>query len=481
MRLTTLCETAGIDCRLGQDVEITGITESSDETKKGSLFVCIKGKNTDGHDFAMSAYENGASAIVSQRQLPIPIPVIVTEDTRKAYSLLSAAFFKNPARKLKTVGITGTNGKTTVAWILRQIVEQSGRKIGLIGTVENYTGETAEKALHTTPDPMHLNRLIAQMTANGCSDMVMEVSSQALDQQRVAGIYFSCAAFTNLSGEHLDYHRSMEDYYRAKRRLFDACGCAVINTDDVWGIRLANEVSCRVKTYSKYYPSADFVFSNVTQNDNGVTFTIGTHSGKFTAKLPLFGEYNIYNSVCAVACATEIGIPVRTAVDALENIRAPRGRMEEIKAVPGVRIFLDYAHTPDALEKVLTSLKTVCKGRLICLFGCGGDRDRQKRSLMGETASKNCDYMFITSDNPRTESPQSIINDILAGIVPNAEYTVQVDRRLAIAQMIQMARDGDCLLLAGKGHESVQTIGKTDIPFDEREIILESINGKMIE
>lgn len=481
MKLSALCAGLGIEVPTGQDVEITGITDSSEKVQKGDLFVCIRGKHTDGNRYYSEAVQRGAAAVLLQQPGGnAAVPVFSAKDTRRIYAMMCGRLAGNPAEKLRITGITGTNGKTTVSWLLRQVLQLNGRNCGLVGTVENRIGNEAEPAVHTTPEPAEWNRLLNRMLESECTDVVAEISSQAMDQQRMAGVHFSCAAFTNLSGEHLDYHGTVEAYYQAKRKLFDSCECAVVGIDDPWGIRLAGEISCRKFTFSARSPLADYSVCGAENQANGTVFRIRSPLGEMAAYLPMFGEYNLSNGLCAVLCAVQTGIPLRQAVNALEFVQPPRGRMEEVKNACGIRVFLDYAHTPDALEKALKALRKQCKGRLVCLFGCGGDRDRSKRPEMGRVASENCDLLIVTSDNPRTEEPEAIIREILPGIRPECPSRVIPDRAEAIRAAVLEAEEEDWLLLAGKGHETVQTVGNGTYPFDERETVRRAMEEKQM-
>lgn len=471
MKISALLQ--GIKTRgpLPQDVEITGIQTDSRLVGPGDLFVCISGGRVDGHRFAAEAFRRGAAAVVSQNVTEGPQTVLVA-DSRKAYALLCANFFGRPSSRLRLAGITGTNGKTSSASLLRQILEKSGEKTGLLGTIENIAGDYSVQSHYTTPDPFELEAFLQRMVEQGCRYAVAEVSSQALDQQRLYGLEFCCAAFTNLSREHLDYHGSMESYYQAKRRLFEMCRTAVINIDDTWGARLTRETPCRTVSVSSRYPLADYLFSDISHGREGASFLLRTREGLFDCFLPLFGFYNVYNAVTAIACAVEMGVDPREAVEAVKKAAQVKGRLERVPTPGDYAVFIDYAHTPDGLMKVLRALRGVCRGRLICLFGCGGDRDAEKRPLMGKAAAENSDFVVVTSDNPRTEDPSAIIADILPGMRgTNTPYVVAEEREEAIARALREARKGDVVLLAGKGHEDYQIRREGKVHFDEREIV----------
>lgn len=473
MKLSTLLEGTVHQNLLVRDVEITGITMDSRKITPGCLFCCINGRGRDGHDFAANALEDGAAAVVTQRYLS-GLPQIIVADTVRTYGLLCARFYQESWSSLRLIGITGTNGKTTTSVLLKQILERNGFKTGLIGTIENVVGDHVYHTGLTTPPPEELHRLFAQMQSGGCRYAVAEISSQALDQGRLEGLHFACTAFTNLTRDHLDYHGGMENYYQAKKKLFSFCRVAVINIDDPWGERLAGEVPCRVVRLSRKALSADYRISQARTDWNGSAFRLDTPQGTFSIETALWGEYNIDNTACAVACAVEAGVPARDAAAAANGVQTAKGRLESVEIGGGAAIVIDYAHTPDALQKALAALRKSHPKRLICVFGCGGDRDATKRPLMGRIAVENSDFTIITSDNPRTENPEAIIHDILEGIPPDCKaYRVMENRKDAISFAISQSQKGDLILLAGKGHEDYQILGRQKIHFDEREIIQE--------
>ena len=481
MKLSTLCEGTDIQVRPEQDVEITGITDLSESVQPGDLFVCIHGKHVDGRVFAAQAQRKGAAAILTESKEEKAVPgFLYTADARRAYAILCGNYMGNPARRIQLTGVTGTNGKTTVTELLYQILEYTGICAGLIGTVENRIGFRSEPAEHTTPKPPELHSFFKRAQQAGCNSVIMEVSSQALDQQRLAGLHFFCAAFTNLTEEHLDYHETMEAYYQAKRKLFLICDHAVLNVDDPYGVRLSRELSVSMKTFALHNAKADYRIVGQTPTAEEMKFQLQTPQGNFSTQIPLIGEYNLSNGLCALVCAEIIGIPLVRAVEALAKVHPPKGRMEELPAANGARIFLDYAHTPDALQKVLQALRPFCMGgRLICLFGCGGERDRQKRPEMGRIASTYSDFIWLTNDNPREEPAEEILKEIQKGIFPGTSYRVIKDRVQAIQRAVAQLRPGDVLLLAGKGHEQTQTIGKQHFPFDERKIVAQALQGNI--
>lgn len=473
MKLSALLHEVESNTVTAQEVEITGITDQSSDVKKGTLFVCVPGTHVDGHAYAAQAAQNGAAALVTKRLLQVDLPQIVVENPRKAYAQLCGNFFGNPARSMQLIGITGTNGKTTTAWMLRHILTQCGQKTGLIGTIPEKNTSMQEVAHYTTPAPPQLHATLRELAEGGVRNTVMEASSQALWQQRLAGLHFTCGVFTNLSPEHLDYHPDMEDYYRAKRSLFDVCDRAVIFTDTPWGGRLAREMPCPGVTVSTCCPAADYVIGSPVCTERDTEVTVRNNGVEWTLLLPMIGTYNIQNAVCAAAAAVECGIPLRYALNALEQTPPIPGRMERLPLETPFEVYIDYAHTPEALEQALTALRRVCRGRLICVFGCGGDRDRTKRPRMGEIAGRLCHRTILTNDNPRTEDPDRILDEIEAG-VSRSNYDRIPDRATAIETAIARAQPGDLILIAGKGHEQYQILEDGCHPFNEHIIAAEA-------
>lgn len=475
MELSALLHDVEMQTETVQEVEISGITDRSADVKTGDLFVCIPGRHADGHRFAGQAAERGAAALVTQRPLPVALPQVIVSDPRRAYAQICGNYYGNPAANLQMVAITGTNGKTTTAWLLRRILMENGRKTGLIGTIPP-AAENDGIIHYTTPDPPQLHKQLQNLVAEGASCVVMEASSQALRQERLAGIAFSCGVFTNLSPEHMDYHGTMEVYYQAKRSLFDQCACAVINIDSPWGARLTREIPCRAVTVSAQYPMADFVIRSPVYTGSDTEFTLTHRRLSRTVRLPMIGGYNAMNASCAIAAAVQCGIPMRFAAASLENSPPVPGRLERLEPELPFAVYLDYAHTPEALNQVLQALRTVCRGRLIAVFGCGGDRDRTKRPRMGEISGRWADWTILTSDNPRTENPERILDEIEAGMGASPHDRIP-DREAAIRVAVQMARPGDIVLVAGKGHEQYQILGDKSRPFDERRMIHEAAAG----
>lgn len=468
----------GIDVKNAyEDVEILDVTQDSRLVKDGSLFVCIKGAAFDGHSVAQEMLDKGASAVIVERDLGISKQVIV-ENSRAVFSPVCANFFGNPAHKLKLIGLTGTNGKTTTTFLIKQILENVGKKVGLIGTVQNMIGDKIYPAKFTTPDPYELQKLFAMMVDNECEYCVMEVSSQALAQGRVNGLRFALAAFTNLTQDHLDYHKTWENYFNAKRILFENADIAVTNADDENGLKIIEGLDFdRVVTYAVNTNDASFVAKNVQFKSSGVEYElVGDTIGRCSCPIP--GRFSVYNSLCAASCALSLGISFGDVLNAISKSNGVKGRIEVVPV--GNRdftIIIDYAHSPDGLENIITSLQEIAKGRVVTLFGCGGDRDKTKRPKMGKIAAELSDFCIVTSDNPRSENPSDIIQDILVGMEGiTTPYVVVENRKEAIAYAIRNAQKDDIILLAGKGHETYQILPTGTIHFDEREAVAEILS-----
>ena len=454
------------------DKEVINVTSDSRLVGEGFLFICIKGASFDGHSVAADMLEKGAAAVVCERDLGLENQILV-ENTRAVYSPICANYFENPANKMKLIGLTGTNGKTTTTFIIKQILENLGKKTGLIGTVQNMVGDEIYPAHYTTPDPYELQSLFAKMVEAGCEYCVMEVSSQALAQGRVAGIEFELAAFTNLTQDHLDYHKTWENYYESKRLLFENCKTALTNIDDKCGLKIVDGLPCRVVTYSVDNNASDFTARNVCFASDGVKYElVSDRIGRVSCPIP--GRFSVYNSLCAVAAAITLGFDFEEVLRAIAKCRGVKGRIEVVPTPTDYTVIIDYAHSPDGLENIIRSLKEIAKGRVVTLFGCGGDRDKTKRPLMGEIAARLSDFCVVTSDNPRSEKPADIINDILAGM-NNSKTPKKVieNRKQAIFWALENAKENDIILLAGKGHETYQILNDGTIHFDEREVVAE--------
>lgn len=465
-------------------VDIKGITYHSKLVQPGFLFACIPGRIADGHLFAAEAVKNGAVALLCARWLTdLPVAQVKVPDSRLACALLSHKFYDYPSQRLNLVGITGTNGKTTTSYLTESILKAAGRKTGLLGTVECRIEDQPVKIERTTPESVDLQRILAQMVDAGVDTAVMEVSSHAIDLKRVAGCTFRVIAFTNLSQDHLDYHGTLDNYFQAKWRLFSATSSQetpplyVINYDDIYGQKIGRGLSSDFLSYG-IDSQTDVSAKNIRACENGTSLKICTPAGSFQAKLKLKGTFNVYNSLAAAAIATGLGIPAESIKTGLEQVQNVPGRFETISEGANFTVIVDYAHTPDGLEKVLLTARELSAGRIITVFGCGGDRDKAKRPLMGTVAARLSDFTIITSDNPRSENPQAIINQIEAGFLqenPEARYSKVENRRDAIFQALALAKKGDLVLIAGKGHESGQIFADRVVPFDDREVAREAL------
>lgn len=455
------------------DVEVLDVTQDSRVVKEGFLFICVKGATFDGHSVAGEMLDKGAAAVVVERDLGLPNQILV-ENSRAVYSPICANFFGNPADKLELIGLTGTNGKTTTTFLIKQILENVGKKVGLIGTVQNMIGDEIYPAKYTTPDPYELQKLFAMMVEAGCEYCVMEVSSQALAQGRVNGLRFKIGAFTNLTQDHLDYHKTWENYFNAKRILFENSDIAITNLDDENGLKIIEGLDFeKTATYSVNSNSATYLAKNVSFKPNGVEYElIGDTIARCSCPIP--GRFSVYNSLCAASCALALGIEFKSVIKAIGNSKGVKGRIEVVPCDREFTIIIDYAHSPDGLENIISSLREIAKGRVVTLFGCGGDRDKTKRPKMGRIAAELSDFCIVTSDNPRSENPGDIIKDILEGMKGiKTPYEVIENRREAIAYAINNAQKDDIILLAGKGHETYQILPTGTINFDEREVVAE--------
>jgi UDP-N-acetylmuramoyl-L-alanyl-D-glutamate--2,6-diaminopimelate ligase len=458
------------------DVEITGLHYSSADTKPGGLFFCVPGFKADGHDFAPDAVERGAAAVVCERPLGLEVPEVVVGSVRAAMGPVAARFYDDPTATLRVVGITGTNGKTTTAFLTRAILEHARIQTGLLGTVKSVVGGSEEPVERTTPEAIDLQATFRRMLDAGDEACAMEVSSHALELGRAEGIHFACKAFTNLTQDHLDFHPDMEAYFMAKRRLFESEGPAVVNIDDDYGNRLADSIP-DVVTYG-LEERADFSAREVRFDPSGSSFTCVTPDGEVEVQTRLPGLFNVQNALAALACAVQLGVQLETARDALATANRVPGRFEPVEEGQDFTVLVDYAHTPEALENVLRAARELTDGRLHVVFGAGGDRDRAKRPLMGRFADELADVVIVTSDNPRTEEPEAIIDEIVAGfhLGTGPKRKREVDRRRAIAMAIEGAEAGDVVVVAGKGHEQGQEFeGGRKEPFDDVTVVREAL------
>ena len=458
---------------LGQ-TEISGITCDSRQVKPGFAFVCIKGAKSDGHDYAEKALENGAAVIIAERDLGLEVQIVVS-DTHAAYADMCANWFGNPADSLKLLGVTGTNGKTSVTYMMKKILEKAGYKVGLIGTIQNMIGDEIIATHNTTPNAYELNSLFALMKAKGCTYVIMEVSSHALDQSRVYRLTFEAAMFTNLTQDHLDYHITMENYLAAKKKLFRMCKTAVINSDDPYSAELIKGLDCKISTYSMGDTST-YSAKGVNYRPASVEYEFVSDSEIGHISVNTGGKFTVYNSLCAAACAAEIGIPLVTVASALKELHGVKGRAEVVPTGRDFTVIIDYAHTPDGLKNILSTFRDCKKNRLIAVFGCGGDRDKTKRPIMGNIAAHFSDYAIVTSDNPRTEDPSAIIEDILEGMKGAVIPVKVIENRIeAIKFAVSIAKKDDIIVLAGKGHETYQILNTGTIHLDEREVVAEAL------
>lgn len=459
------------------DSDISYITDDSRKVKSGSIFVCIKGNNFDGHDAAEQALANGAVFVVCQRDLGLKKQVVV-KNTRVAFSVMCSNFFGNPASKLKIIGITGTNGKTTTAFIIKGMLEKMGHKAGLIGTVKNMVGDKEYPASLTTPESFELNKLFAEMVEAGCEYCVMEVSSQALAQERVAGIKFSAGVFTNLTQDHLDYHGTFENYAQAKSKLFEQSELCILNLDDEYAMSMLRNSNGRMVTYSVNENKSDYMATYIRYKNDGIEYELAKTGYIERVKVGIPGEFTVYNTMAAAVTLIEMGFDFSRVVYALSLSEGVKGRIEVVPINTPYTVIIDYAHSPDGLENIITSLRKIAKNRIITVFGCGGDRDKTKRPVMGAIAARLSDVIVVTSDNPRSEDPDVIIADIMVGVKgQKVKKIVEPDRTKAISAALKEAAVDDIVLLAGKGHETYQILNTGKIHYDEREIVKGLLDG----
>ncbi|MBQ2785390.1 MAG: UDP-N-acetylmuramoyl-L-alanyl-D-glutamate--2,6-diaminopimelate ligase [Oscillospiraceae bacterium] len=460
-----------IEATADMELNIENISYDSRKVESGSLFVAITGFASDGNRFIPMAMEKGAAAVVTAKKPEIAVPYILVESDRLALALIGCNFFGHPSKSMKMIGVTGTNGKTSVTMLLKQVLEKTlGTKVGLIGTMENRIGDLVLPTERTTPESFELQALFAQMRDAGCTHVVMEVSSHAIALDRIGGVFFDVAAFTNLTEDHLDFHKTMENYCDTKAELFSRCHKAVANRDDAWYSRVTAKAACDLLTTSVKSDAA-LVARDLQLHSDGISFMALYNGAEEKVALPVPGRFTVYNALTVLGIALQLGVELPDAVEALKTAKGIQGRIEVVPT-PGMpyTVLIDYAHTPDGLENVLTAVKDFCKGNLIAVFGCGGDRDPIKRPIMGKIGTNLADFAVITSDNPRTEDPMSIIDDILKGVVvPKEKYTVIENRRKAIRYAMDKAEINDIIILAGKGHETYQEICGVKHHLDERE------------
>ncbi len=458
------------------DMEISFITDNTRKVQKDCIFVCVKGGSFDGHDAAQEMLDNGAALVVTERDLGLGDRQLIVENSRKYYGELCAAWFDHPERKMKFIGVTGTNGKTTITNVIKNILMTNGIKTGLIGTIQNEIGDEIVHTENTTPMAYDYMQLLDRMYKAGCEYVIMEVSSFGLVQYRIGPTHFDTGIFTNLTQDHLDYHKTMENYYLAKRMMFESCDYAVVNTDDDYGKRLLSEISCEKKSYGTS-KECDCYYDVVKMKADGTSFWYCTDGKSQLVEMKIPGMYNVANVTAAIAVCLKAGISMDNILKSVSEYNGVKGRCEIIPTGRDFTVICDYAHTPDAVENVLRSVKEYTTGRLICLFGCGGNRDAKKRPLMAKAATMYADRLVITSDNPRDEIPEAIIDDILVGLEGcDIPFDVVVDRTEAIYHSLKIAQKGDVIVLAGKGHEDYQVLPNNEhIHFDEREIVSDGL------
>ena len=472
MLLSELAMASGVRYT-GEDKEILSIEYDSRKVTKGSIFCCIVGQLFDGHTFAEAAARDGAAALLVERELPLDVPQIVVGNARKAMAEMAAAFYGYPQREMQMLGVTGTNGKTTTTYMVKAIAEQAGKKVGLIGTIRNMIGGESLHTDRTTPESVDLFKLLRQMADAHCDIVIMETSSHALEQFRVHGINFDVGLFTNLTQDHLDYHKSFDNYLNAKKILFLNSKKAVVNVDDAYAARIMDGLTIPITTFG-VRDRADISATDIDITTDGVQFDLHTPEGDVLMHLQTPGLFSVFNAMGATGLAQAIGIRLSCIKEGLESLTSVSGRLESVPTQRSFSVFVDYAHTPDALDNVLKTVREFAKGRVICVFGCGGDRDRAKRPIMGEIAGRFSEFAVITSDNPRTENPMSIIESIEEGVKKSGtHYTVIESRREAIRYALSMAKDRDVIMIAGKGHENYQEINGTKYHFDDKEIVEE--------
>ncbi|MGV1060492.1 UDP-N-acetylmuramoyl-L-alanyl-D-glutamate--2,6-diaminopimelate ligase [Clostridium perfringens] len=466
-----------------EESKVQNIRYDNRKIEQGDAFVCVKGFKVDGHSFIGDAIKKGARVLIVQEEVSVQedITIIKVKDTRKALAIMSSNYFGNPKNKLKIIGITGTNGKTTSAFIIKSILEKAGFMTGLIGTIANYIGNKKVDAVRTTPESYELHELFKNMVDAGVEYCVMEVSSHSLELDRVYGIQFEEGIFTNLTRDHLDFHKTFENYYNAKFKLFERSNHSIINLDDPYGANIVKdieerEVKTRISTFS-IEKESDFKAFEIKSHSNGSEFKVNLEGiEEFSINIP--GEYNIYNSLGCIICAYNLNIPMDKIKEGLSDVVIP-GRCELVakeKNLP-YSIIIDYAHTPDGLENILSTVKAFTKNRMISVFGCGGDRDKVKRPQMGKIGCELSDIAIITSDNPRSEEPMDIINDIVKPLNYD-NFVIEVNRKEAIRKAMNMALEGDVIVIAGKGHETYQILKDETIHFDEREVVYDILEGK---
>ena len=468
------------ECTASMDMDVAGVSYDSRTTAKGEMYVAVTGYATDGHQYIPGAVEKGAAVVLCEKKPEVPVPYVLVDNSRLALAQAGCNWYKNPAKEMTVIGVTGTNGKTTVTYLLKSVLEQTlDAKVGLIGTIQNMIGDTVLETERTTPESIEVQKLFRQMADAGCTHVVMETSSHALYLHRLHGIRFKVGVFTNLTEDHLDFHETMENYRKAKEILFQNCDVGVFNLDDPATKTMMENAACPCITCSIGKDEADLNARNLILHADHVGFdaVIGNEISRFRLNIP--GKFSAYNALSVVGAAKALEIPLAKIAEALRNAQGVKGRVEVVPT-PGkdYTILIDYAHTPDGLENVLSSVQDYCQGRVIAVFGCGGDRDPFKRPIMGKIGVDLADYVVFTSDNPRTEDPDEILRQIVAGVgKTKTPYKVIENRREAIRWAMDHAKKDDIIVLAGKGHETYQILGKEKTHLDEREVVAAHLGG----
>lgn len=469
-----------IEVRGDLKIDVPSIAYDSRKVENGGMFVAIVGFKMDGHNYIESAIQSGAKIIAMQEgaydagMIPEGITVVFSKDTRKFLPMVACNFYGNPTRELKVVGVTGTKGKTTTTYMIKSILEHAGKKVGLIGTIANYVGDKCYESERTSPESLDLQRMFREMVNNKCDVAVMEVSSHSLALDRVWGIDFDIGVFTNLTQDHLDFHKTFDNYLAAKAKLFTMCKEGFVNCDDMYAKKLMDMATCPITTYgidnNPFVSARDIIITNSYSD-----FKMPFNKVIQRIKVDIPGRFTVYNALAAICVSIRLGAGVEDVLAGLENVKVP-GRSEVVPTTRNFTVIVDYAHTPDSLENILKASKVYTKGKIICVFGCGGDRDTAKRPMMGEIAGKLAGYTVITSDNPRSEKPEEIIRQIEEGMKKtNGKYKVIVDRKKAIEHALRKAEKGDLILIAGKGHETYQEINGEKHHFDDREVVKELV------
>ena len=471
-----------VESHASPELEIADVAYDSRQVTKGAAFVAIRGFESDGHKYIPQAAEKGASCVICEEKPALDVPYVVVRDSRLALAMASKNFFGDPGGEMVMLGVTGTNGKTTTTYLIKHLLEQKkGATVGLIGTNGNMIGSDFLPTERTTPESYELQKLLREMADAGCTHVIMEVSSHSLVLHRVAGLHFAVGIFTNLTQDHLDFHKTMAEYARAKSLLFDMCDRAVINLDDEWSEYMLEHCSCPALTFSEG-ERGGLTAHDIELASSGVSFTAGYEGRCERVRLGIPGLFSVYNALGVMGCGLSLGIDLADCADSLASAKGVKGRVEVVPTDRDYTILIDYAHTPDALENVLKSMRRVTKGRLVALFGCGGDRDRTKRPIMGRIAAENADFVVVTSDNPRTEDPEAIIADIVAGMEGSSTpREVITGRPEAIEWAIEHHQPGDVIVLAGKGHEDYQIVGHEKHHMDEREIVADILKKRKID